>query len=712
MLQRLAVLLQQQSSCKGVVAAAFWSARRLHSVLQAESSVNKAASSENNNKPRRIDSLARQVSRLIKQNKEDVATGLLPQMAAQERPPTVVYCNYLLNSCARARNPTMAKEVYRFMKRNGLKMDAISYGCFLRTLSRSGLLHEALELLEVLAQSKEEDVKANIIMYNTVLNGCGLAKSKAHTDRCLQLMEKHGVHKDEMSYVELIKLSGLLRDSKTALHWWNELIKNGSPSPSSRCTLIVALCRANALPEALQALQEMSHVLSDNRPFHLLPGKKRRPSTVEASDPLPVSLAVGNKDSPLEVETDMPRGEGQTSKVEEEEEEERDGDSGSQNDGHNIKKNVEGFHHWEVRKEMQDAYNALINAAGQAGKYKLAESLFSEMRSLGLRLSIYTFNALLRAVVEGRGIEHALRVVRSMEAVGMRPDTHTITTLLDGYCRKGQLDKAEALLEQMRDGKPREKPSIYTYNILIRACGPPLDDAWEIFKEMRALGVKPDLFTFNILINACAHRKSLSSAFELIDVMQEDGIAADIVTYNSLIKVACHSGDLDVGLKVLKEMKDRGVKPVVATFNTLLSSCSYHKYRELAEYVVEEMRHAKVRPDTHTCSQVVSLYMRCGDMNEAAQALHVLSARMVSEDNAGQDINELFDDESAEQTGQDELFEEAVLSPQPLAQAAYTIALAGLAQGASDTQEAEKTPWATRLALQHERWKGSDTLIS
>jgi pentatricopeptide repeat protein len=131
----------------------------------------------------------------------------------------------------------------------------------------------------------------------------------------------------------------------------------------------------------------MSHVLSDNRPFHLLPGKKRRPSTVEASDLLPVSLAVGNKVSPLEVEMDMPRGDGQTSKVEveeEEEEEERDGDSGSQNDGHNIKKNVEGFHHWEVRKEMQDAYNALINAAGQAGKYKLAESLFSEVLNLGL----------------------------------------------------------------------------------------------------------------------------------------------------------------------------------------------------------------------------------------------------------------------------------------------------------------------------------------
>lgn len=36
----------------------------------------------------------------------------------------------------------MAKEVYRFMERNGLKMDDVSYGCFLRTLCRSGHLSE------------------------------------------------------------------------------------------------------------------------------------------------------------------------------------------------------------------------------------------------------------------------------------------------------------------------------------------------------------------------------------------------------------------------------------------------------------------------------------------------------------------------------------------------------------------------------------------
>lgn len=59
-----------------------------------------------------------------------------------------------------------------------------------------------------------------------------------------------------------------------------------------------------------------------------------------------------------------------------------------------------------------------------------------------------------------------------MAAVGVRPDCHTLTTLLDGYCRSGQLDKAESILAQMSDGRRIQRPSIYTYNIFIKACAP------------------------------------------------------------------------------------------------------------------------------------------------------------------------------------------------------------------------------------------------
>ena len=128
------------------------------------------------------------------------------------------------------------------------------------------------------------------------------------------------------------------------------------------------------------------------------------------------------------------------------------------------------------------------------------------------------------------------------------------------------------------------------------------------------------------------------------------------------------------------------------------------KRKELAEYLVEEMRLANVVPDTHTCSQVVSLYMRSGDLTEASQALTVLSSRMLKPIGSQQEEN--HDDGDAgsndENSGGD--LEEALLSPEPEAQAVYTATLAQMIQGPEDALEAENSPWATRLREQYISW--------
>ena len=127
------------------------------------------------------------------------------------------------------------------------------------------------------------------------------------------------------------------------------------------------------------------------------------------------------------------------------------------------------------------------------------------------------------------------------------------------------------------------------------------------------------------------------------------------------------------------------------------------KRKELAEYLVEEMRRANVAPDTHTCSQVVSLYMRSGDLAEASQALTVLSSRMLKPAKLlAEEEEEVDDDDDAESS--DEALEEALLSPEPEMQAIYTSTLAQMIQGSGDASEAEKSPWATRLREQYISW--------
>jgi len=67
------------------------------------------------------------------------------------------------------------------------------------------------------------------------------------------------------------------------------------------------------------------------------------------------------------------------------------------------------------------------------------------------------------------------------------------------------------------------------------------DEAWEVFMEMRPLGVKTDIFTYNVLINARSHKKSVSTAFELVEIMQKEGVSPYLIIYNSLIKVCSNS---------------------------------------------------------------------------------------------------------------------------------------------------------------------------
>lgn len=102
----------------------------------------------------------------------------------------------------------------------------------------------------------------------------------------------------------MYQLAGLLQDASAVKAWWEELSKRGPPSPSSRCTTIVALCRSRALPDALTALTEMSNILSTNNAFHLLPGKKSRPPRSETQSDMSEELSSSESErSSAELQT-------------------------------------------------------------------------------------------------------------------------------------------------------------------------------------------------------------------------------------------------------------------------------------------------------------------------------------------------------------------------------------------------------------------------
>lgn len=227
----------------------------------------------------------------------------------------------------------------------------------------------------------------NIIMCNIVLNGCVLSKSKPNAERCLQLMSRSGIERDEMTYVELMKvcfiahpgskyfqivvsmcwpltwlylqLAGLQKDITEIWKLWEELTMVCEPSPSSRCVLIVALCRARSVTEAMIAMKDMSDAVAENRVSTRLPGKR-------------AATIAGVHDS-FTTRDNETRAEGVSTKGNKEW-----GEAVFKRLKH-VDRDLESFEAWEVRKELQDSLNSVINVAGISGKHFVAEFLFAEV---------------------------------------------------------------------------------------------------------------------------------------------------------------------------------------------------------------------------------------------------------------------------------------------------------------------------------------------
>lgn len=488
----------------------------------------------------------------------------------------------------------------------------------------------------------------------------------------------------------------------------------------------------------------------------------------------------------------------------------------------------------KVKILLRHAFNAIINAAVNRKDLYSAELLFSQMRAVDLKPDIYSYNAILRAVVRGRGLEHGFQVVKSMERHGLQPDTKTYNALLEGFCLNNELEKAEALLERMKESDKSQRPSDFSFNILLKTCGdaddlvralrifsrmveakvkpdrctilyllsafgrvnapyergteeskkelaqrlsaiesymeiadmrhnfqtfnavlvalsaegmvdmviqrlhlaegrvgddglPILDtitfntainacvrdNQWaaakEIFRRMNSLDFKPTTHTYNIMINGCAERKKIGDAFQYLDTMQEQGVEPTLSTYNTLIKVCCNCSELDAGMGLLKEMEESQIQASIITFNTLLASAVYQERLDLVEFLVEHMHREKIQPDITTCEHVVSAYLNCHQIDYAAEALRVLSTRMMLPKDGelpGQieDIlKQIFMEDGLHvESSTLQLLKDALISKGLISEALLAARLSGFGNAYMEAWNAE-SHWAIKLRKQYRR---------
>ncbi|KAK8697093.1 hypothetical protein V6N13_113255 [Hibiscus sabdariffa] len=221
----------------------------------------------------------------------------------------------------------------------------------------------------------------------------------------------------------------------------------------------------------------------------------------------------------------------------------------------------------------------IIKAYGDKGNIKAAIFWFNQAKAIEKDKYLYSFNSILGVLVKANLIGLLQTLFDNVVKEGcVRPDVSSYTTLMRGLCKKGLVESAKKLFDEMPC-----KPNSFAFNTLINGfCKKGdmesarllfdemigrVDEAKTMMSEMRLSRVEENAAThLNILKGLGIAGRSVE-AIEYFKWMASCNVALDAKAYIVVVNEYCKLRKIDEAISLLKGMCERGVGPNVSCFN-------------------------------------------------------------------------------------------------------------------------------------------------
>ncbi|KAJ3035285.1 hypothetical protein HDV00_004103 [Rhizophlyctis rosea] len=259
-------------------------------------------------------------------------------------------------------------------------------------------------------------------------------------------------------------------------------------------------------------------------------------------------------------------------------------------------------------------YNVLIKGYGDVKDLGAARLVYDEMIKRAVAPTVVTFTALINAHLKVSDFDGAMDWVHCMNHSGssladevsssptisprhpptpptrITPDAQIFTTIMDGYAKTGDLDRAES-----------------------------------IFEQMIASGINPDVPTYTVLIHGYSSRKDLPRAltwFDRLLTAHRNGQCAkpDQATYNCIIAGYVSMEDLDAARDWMGRMAEARLELGASSYAIVIGHHLKQNRLDKAVEVYDEMCREGVAPSTHI---YVSLIVKLGQwVNSSWKPVH------------------------------------------------------------------------------------------
>ncbi|XP_002972865.2 pentatricopeptide repeat-containing protein At1g15510, chloroplastic [Selaginella moellendorffii] len=236
------------------------------------------------------------------------------------------------------------------------------------------------------------------------------------------------------------------------------------------------------------------------------------------------------------------------------------------------------------RMEIKDgvAWSAVIAALAQNGESSSALHFYRRMIwSSSARPNEATFISVLEACsFADEGIKIHQHIVDS----GIVHSTMISTAIFNMYAKCGRLDRAREIFSSMRASRGSfQSANDVSWMNMISALARhgSIDEALELFREMRLEGGKPSEIVFISILHGCSHSGTMEQGLgHFLAMIQDHGLAPRVEHYGCLIDLLGRGGHLDLAQDLVDQMP---FEPDARAWSNFLGSCRLHSDRDRAE---------------------------------------------------------------------------------------------------------------------------------
>ncbi|XP_015888748.2 pentatricopeptide repeat-containing protein At4g01030, mitochondrial [Ziziphus jujuba] len=271
-------------------------------------------------------------------------------------------------------------------------------------------------------------------------------------------------------------------------------------------------------------------------------------------------------------------------------------------------------------------WNCLLSGHSLNGSYEAALTIFRRMQSAGFKPNSSSITSVLQAVIELGYLNFGKEIHCFVMRNRLDYDVYVGTSLVDMYIKNDCLKSAEAVFHNMKN------KNIFAWNSLISGYSFKglFEDAEKLLSCMEWEGIKPDLVTWNGLVTGYAMWGRNKEGVAVIDRIKNSGLRPNVVSWTALIAGCSKNENYADALKFFIQMQEEGIKPNSTTISSLLRVCAglslLHKGEELHSFSI---RNGFVE-DVFVSTALIDMYSKGGNFRSAHEVFRKIENKTLA----------------------------------------------------------------------------------